>query len=142
MKKIVSCFIILNILIGLLSLSVSASNYIVSPYMNNGGSTSTEFTIDSAGKGTVSVYYYDGTKVVTGATIKTKIQKNFLFFFWTDVDIGVENNTWVDECVGHTYFGTHSVNLGSGTYKAIVEYTIRGTGGEPDVITQEIERTH
>ena len=106
------------------------------PYLSNPCKTNTNFVIDANGnaKTTALLEVYDDGMI--SATIKTKIQKRFLFFFWQDV------TEWIDETDENSYLASHSITVDSGTYKAIVEYTIRGTGGDPDVITDEIERTH
>ena len=135
MKKIISLVICMVIVFSSLGISSLASSEIT-PYYNNVADVETQFNIDSNGTARVIVFYDGDPDTITGATIKIKIQKQFLFFFWTDV---VE---WIDESNDSYHMFVHSIQVDSGTYKATIEYTIRGTGGEPDVITDTIERSH
>lgn len=135
MKKILSAIVCVIVLIGCIPLSVFASEAIT-PYYNNVVRQSTLFDIDENGIATVKASYVGQSGVTTGATIKTKIQKRFLLVFWSDVA------SWTDEATGHYYSNTHSTTVESGYYRAQVEYTIRGTGGDSDVITDELEYSY
>ena len=134
MKKGISFVLIVVVLLSF-SINILADSQIA-PCYDNVAMTDTIFNISSSGNAKVTVSFEGSPEIISGATIKTKIQKRFLFFFWQDV------TEWVDEVAGSYYTNSHSITVDSGTYKAIVEYTIRGTGGDPDVITDEIERTH
>ena len=98
--------------------------------------TDTDFNIDENGIARVSVYFNGYNDKTTGATIKIKIQKRFLLVFWNDVA------SWTDEATGYYYTNTHSTTVEKGYYRAQVENTIRGTGGTPDVITDELEYSY
>ena len=135
MKKILSAIICVVVLIGCIPINTFAVGEI-SPYYNNTQRTTTNFTISDSGVAKVRISYNGYKDTTTGATIKTKIQKSFLFFFWSDV------TSWTDEASGYYYSTTHSTSVDSGTYRAIVEYTIRGTGGSADVITEQLEYSY
>ena len=135
MKKIVTLLVCTLMLLSILPLSALADEGIT-PYYNNIALKDTHFEIDSNGTAAVRATFRGDRNVITSATVKIKIQKKFLFFFWTDV---IE---WTDETTENNYTVVHSTTVDSGTYNAIVEYTIRGVGGESDIIKDEIERTH
>ena len=123
-------------LIGCIPISAFASNFGMTPYYNNVQRTSTTFDINESGVATVKTFMNGYPDTTTGATIKIKIQKRFLLFFWSDVA------SWTEEATAHYYSNTHSVTVEKGDYRAQVEYTIYGTGGSPDVITDELERSY
>ena len=109
----------------------------ITPRYNNVNQIITDFNISSSGRATVYVSYSGTDGVTTGATITTKIEKKFLWW-WNDVD----NASWVDQVSGADFLTTHSVNLSSGgTYRCTYEYNIYGTGAT-DVISGEIEREY
>ncbi|MBO5206604.1 MAG: hypothetical protein J6C09_03360 [Clostridia bacterium] len=144
MKKCFETILCLVVCIcSMLTVSHAASDeYSLSPRYNNTVYETTAFVIDDSGKATVSVSYVGYSGITSGATIKIKLQKKFLLFFWQDVDIGTDNNTWVHEVTGDSYSASHTLNLSKGTYRVQVDYEIRGTGGGSDIITKEIERTY
>ena len=135
MKRVIALLMCIVLAVCALGINTLADTGI-SPRLNNVALKNSYFEINSNGTATVRATYSGDSDVITGATIKIKIQKQFLFFFWTDV---VE---WTDECSGNYRTVIHSTQVDGGTYKATIEYTIRGTAGEPDVITETIERTH
>ena len=135
MKKVFVCMLCMLMLFSYTTIPAVAADEGITPYYNNVISTRTQFNISTSGNATVTVYYDGISGVTTGATITTKIQKRTLGFIWTKIDIGTANNEWVDAVTGADYSNTHSVALpGSGTYRAVVEYEITGTGGATDVI--------
>ena len=135
MRRAISLVICVVIAISALSINVFASSKIT-PRYNNVSNTNTYFDIDSSGNAKVIASFGGDRSAITSATVKIKIQKRFLLVFWNNV---IE---WTDETTENNYTVVHSTNVGSGTYRATVEYTIYGTGGEPDVIKDEIQRTH
>ena len=134
MKRVIALLMCIVLAVCALGINTLADTGI-SPRLNNVADVGMQFSIDSNGTAKV-VAFFDGDSTTTSATIKIKIQKQFLFFFWTDV---IE---WTDETTEKSYAKSFSTQVDSGTYKATIEYTIRGTGGEPDVITDTIERTY
>ena len=136
MKKTILTIICTFILLGSVPLTALAFGEKISTFNNNVTQTNTSFNINSQGLATVTTDYTGYKSITTGATIKIKIQKRFLLVFWNDVA------SWTDEATGYHYSNTHSTTVESGYYRAQVEYTIRGTGGSPDVITEELERSY
>ena len=115
----------------------------VTPCYNNTAGTSTNFTITSAGKATISAVYNGNYGVTTGATVSSYIEKRTLGLFWTKVDIGEPNNEWVDTSTDYMDAFGHEFWLeDKGTYRATVVYEIRGTGGAADIIDYQQERTY
>lgn len=135
MKKMFINFICFIVIFSCVSTTVFALDEPgISTYANNTASTNTVFVIiDGVAYATISYNGYDG--ITTNAVITTKIQKRFLLFFWQDVD----GAYWTDYASGVYYSNSHSISVSSGTYRVQVEYTIYGSGGEADVITDEIE---
>lgn len=110
----------------------------VMPCYNNTMGTSTNFTITTAGKATISATYDGHSGVTTGATVTSYIEKRTLGLFWSKVDIGEPNNEWVDTSTDYADVFVHEFWLDAkGTYRATVVYEIRGTGGAADVIDFE-----
>ena len=96
------------------------------------------FSISSTGKAVVTSDYLGKDGLVTKGTIHTKIQKKF-GLIWITVDCG----EWTDTSTATSYSVSHTLQLlKSGTYRAHVEFTIYGTGGSPDHMTTNIERTY
>lgn len=72
--------------------------------------------------------------ITSGATIEIKLQRKVLFW-WTDVSGGA----WTDTI--NSYYGgvSHSLRLTKkGDYRAVFTITVRGSGGDPDVLTDTI----
>lgn len=110
----------------------------ISLYTNNVSSADTVFSISSTGKAVVTSDYLGKDGLVTKGTIHTKIQKKF-GLIWITVDCG----EWTDTSTATSYSVSHTLQLlKSGTYRAHVEFTIYGTGGSPDNMTTNIERTY
>ena len=71
------------------------------------------------------------------------IQKKFLGLFWTKVDIGTTDDEWVDSSTNVSGAFSHSVQLGSsGTYRAVFEIKMYGSGGATDTIEDKIEKKY
>lgn len=140
MKRIVSVILTLALFMGALSaFSVSASAVEIEPYLNNTSSTTTRFSISSTGKAQISMVCV-GDSNFTRVNIVSYIEKKTLGLFWTRVDIGTNNNEWKDSSNKNPYSQTRSTTLDSkGTYRAVVTYTVEGTGGSDDVIKDVVE---
>lgn len=142
MKRRILSFFLLIILLVTLTVFVSAAGTI-EPRYNNTALTSTNFTISTAGKATISATYNGYKNVTTGATVTSYIEKRTLGIFWSRVDIGQPNNEWVDTSTDYLDAFSHEFYLpNTGTYRAKVVYEISGTGGATDVINYEQERTY
>lgn len=125
--------------LGTISYAATGDDYVAMPRFNNTATTNTDFTIDGNGKATIQVSFVGYEGITTGATIKVKLQKKFLFFFWQDVDIGTNGKVLQYEVTGDYCFNSYTLSLSKGTYRVQAEYEIRGTGGSADVITEEVE---
>ena len=136
-RRIVSLVMMVMILCSL-ALSVAAAavpGADVMPCYNNTAATSTNFTITTAGKATISAAYDGIYNKTTGATVTSYIEKRTLGLFWSKVDIGEPNNEWVDTSTDYADVFGHVIYLeDKGTYRATVVYEISGTGGATDVI--------
>ncbi|MEA4831412.1 MAG: hypothetical protein VB118_02190 [Oscillospiraceae bacterium] len=94
----------------------------------------TVFLIVDTNNAVVNAYYCGYPGITTNGTIEIKLQKKFLFW-WTDVNNGQPNNTWTDTFTGYDGSVSHSLRLSqTGEYRALVTYTVYGSGGETDVI--------
>lgn len=139
MKKVFSIIFAILILTTTALPAFAANNSSeVQPYYNNTITTSAAFRISSTGYATASYSYSAYDNYFTSATVVTKIQKRTLGLFWKTVDINQPNNTWVDTWTSVDKNYSHSYQLtDSGTYRAVVEFTINGTNGPADEITKE-----
>ena len=102
----------------------------ISTYNNNTATTSTSFTISSAGKAVVYYEYFGYTGIATGATIEIILEKRSFLLFWNEVltdTITVSGENCADALVCHL--------TEKGTYRCTVKYTVSGTAGADDVIT-------
>jgi hypothetical protein len=121
----------------LVSFIMPSSALEISPCFNNTLMTQTDFIIESGGNATVCIDYTGYSGITTGANITSTIQKRVALFFWSDV------TSWSDTSSEYSYSNEHSYQLSStGTYRAVVQYTVYGTGGSPDIINETIERTY
>ena len=101
------------------------------------------FTISSNGTATVSLRCVGVSGVTTSIEAVTHIERQLLTNVWTKVDIGTENKEWVDSTSSYRLLASHSVKLSqTGTYRAVTTFTIRGTGGSPDVIVHHVTTTY
>lgn len=73
----------------------------------------------------------------TSIHVELYVEKRVLGIFWSRVEIGYTNNTWIDSTTSYIYSGVFDTALPStGTYRTTVTYTITGTGGSDDVIVK------
>ncbi|MBR7098597.1 MAG: hypothetical protein IKC59_04205 [Clostridia bacterium] len=138
MKKIICFVLCITTLLCSLSFSAFAAEAekdAIEPRYNNVAMTDSSFVILSNGSAEVTVAYYGSSGITTGATITTQIQKKVLGLFWKKVDIGVADNTWVENVSDHSFGTYYTVQLtDKGTYRAKIHYTIYGTAGPADEI--------
>lgn len=134
MKKITTILLVIVALCTMIIPAYASENE-VTPRFNNTIQVSTSFNIESDGLAVASYSFIGYTGIATKVVINSKIEKKFLWW-WNDVD-GAE---WVDEINDDVYAGEHTHQLTkSGTYRLVYEYTVYGTGGDPDVISNNIE---
>ena len=146
MKRRIVSIVLLVIILSTLTLAAMAAGNVdngVMPRYNNTAGTSTNFSISTTGKATITATYSGIASKTTGATVTSYIEKRTLRIFWSKVDIGQPNNEWVDTSSDYTDVFVHEFYLSStGTYRAKVVYEISGTGGATDVINYDQERTY
>lgn len=110
----------------------------ISPRYNNVNSATSVVDISSTGVVSINNIYSANSSILTKAVITTYIEKRTLGLFWSKVDIGQNNDEWVDTLYTNVYSGTHSHQLSkNGTYRATVEFVFYGSGGAADTITKE-----
>lgn len=96
----------------------------------------TEYIIVENGIATVTARYYGYSGITTGATIEITIQKRFMLFWWNDVDGG----HWIDTVSSSSGSVSHSLPVSSGTYRAVINYKVYGSGGGYDEITRTVDQ--
>ena len=136
-KRIFTLALVAIMLFALVVSTIATESGIM-PRLNNTASVETAFAIDENGEAIVSSICrgYDG--ITTRIVVETKIEKKFLWW-WNDVD----GASWTDETTQYYLNGDHSIQLTkSGTYRATFTFTVYGTGGEADVLTNEIEKKY
>lgn len=136
MKSLISFLLIVLTILSVYILPVSAEEQIVTPRLNNAILINTDFSISSSGLASIYVYYEGYKGITTGARIEVTLQRKTWGLFWSDVE------TWtrIPGTVSFTDCLTYQLTK-TGTYRAIVEYEIRGTG-ESDFHTFEHEITY
>lgn len=142
LKKLLS----FTLLICMLTVSLSSAKVYgseVMPRYNNTLTADVSTTVNSGGTMNIK-YLCTGIPDTTSKIVTTTyIEKQFLFIFWTRVDIGVTNNEWVQTIYNHYYSGTRTFKLPStGTYRTTVIYEVYGSGGSTDTITCQDEITY
>ena len=136
MKRTIAMLLSCLLLIGCIGLPVSAAETPeIMPYYNNVMKTSSSFSIDASGTGTVRASYAGLSGITESVTITIKIQKRSLGLIWTKVDIGVPNNEIVvtSTNVNDTFIYTIPLDT-TGNYRAVISYTITGSAGADDTI--------
>lgn len=134
--RFLTFFLTVILMISVFSSIVSAADFTV--YYNNTATADTSASVSITGLLTISNRFTGFPSITTHAVITTYVEKRFLGLFWSRVDIGQTDNEWVDTIYDYTYVGGHTFQLTStGTYRVTAEYTIYGSGGDPDVITCE-----
>ncbi len=129
-KTLVAIFLIA--IMSLTSLTAYAAEGGISPRLSHANNATCSFSATSTG-GYINVRYY-GLDSFVRADLTVKVQKQFLWLFWTDV---TEWSTSSASTIGNI---SHTLPLnGSGTYKATFTLTITGNNGTVDTITETIE---
>ena len=129
-KPLIAIFLIA--IMSLSSITALASTEGPSPRLSHTENGGFSFSATANG-GHVDVTYY-GYDSFVRADLTVKIEKNFLFFFWTEI------GTWSASCTemeGH-FFHTFTLD-GSGTYRASFTLKVTGNDGTVDTITDVIE---
>lgn len=115
----------------------------VMPCFNNAATVSTNMSINSSGKMTITYNVAGYSSLTTKIVITTYIEKRTLGLFWTRVDNGQTDDQWVDTIKDYKYNGVRYYNLSSsGTYRVTVKYKIYGSGGSADNVEHEIKDSY
>ncbi len=134
MRKITKTLIavLLITILSMTSITSFASNDSVSPRLSHLGHAVFSFSATANG-GYIDVTY-DGYESFVRADLTVKVEKQFLFFFWTEVDTWSATNYENEGDFVHTFTLT-----GSGTYRASFTLKVTGNDGTVDTVTSEIE---
>ncbi|MBQ7352393.1 MAG: hypothetical protein IJW54_00130 [Clostridia bacterium] len=139
--KRIGSFVVVAVMLFALLIPVSAANVTspeIAPCYNNTASTEIVFVIDENGVASVSYTCIGYRGIVSSIKTEIQIQKK-VGTSWADV----EGASWIDESSVYFCTNTHDYQLSeTGTYKAVVTFTVSGSGGAADVITREIEKTY
>ena len=140
MKKTAKTFLVLALSLVMLLMGIPTSaagtDTGISPRLSHMGGGAFTFSAHETG-GHVDISYEGYSDSFVQATVTVKLQKKFLFFFWTDVDEWSATST---ELWDNFY---HCFELdGRGTYKATMRLEVLGTDGTVDVIEDSIESTY
>ncbi len=134
MKKITKTLvaILLIAVMSMTSITAFASTDSVSPrlsHMSDG-----VFSFSATANGGYAEVMYEGYDSFVRADLTVKVEKQFLFFFWTEVGTWTASSTDIEGYFFHTFNLT-----GSGTYRASFTLKITGNDGTVDTVTSEIE---
>jgi len=122
--------VIILLFSSVLSVSAAAAEG-VEPRLNNTNDVTANFVIIDANNAVISATFEGHRGITSNATIKIQLQRKVLFW-WTDVD----SASWTDSF--NNYYGTasHSIRLSkTGEYRAVIDFTIYGSGGTPDTLS-------
>lgn len=137
MKKITKLLVVMLLIaiLSMTSITSFASDQGISPRLSHTSDATFSFAATANG-GYIDVTYY-GYDSFVRADLTVKIEKQFLFFFWTEVDTWSTSSTEMDGMFSHAFTLT-----GSGTYRATFTLTITGNDGTVDTIPSEIEDSY
>lgn len=139
MKKIVKTFMLISLamIMCLTSMPIYASEAEsgISPRLTHTNAASYSFDATSS-IGYISVDYTGVAATFVSAKLTVEVEKQFLFFFWNEVDTWTATNT---ELLGDFYY--EMPLTGAGTYRATFTLEVTGTDGTVDVITDTLEST-
>ena len=123
--------------IAMSTFSAFASAQMIEPYFNNTVTASNLASVSSSGELTITNSFAAGETVFGKAIITTYVEKKVLGLFWSRVDIGQNNNKWIDVIYENVYTGFHYFQLSDkGTYRVTTEFVVFGSGGPADTITR------
>ena len=136
-KRIITLALLAIMLFAMAVPSFATDNGVM-PCLNNTSSTESIFVITDDGEAIVSYICFGYEGITSRIVVEIKIQKKVLWW-WNNVD----GASWTDETTEYYLNSEHSIQLSkSGTYRAVITYTVYGSGGEADVLTDEIERKY
>ena len=134
MKKITKTLVALFLIaiMSMTSVTAFASNEGIMPRLSHMEDGSFTFVATADG-GYVDVTYY-GYDSFVRADLTVKIEKSFLFFWWTEVSTWSASST----ALNGVFYNTLPLD-GSGTYRAKFTLLITGNDGTVDTIERTIE---
>ena len=137
MRKITKTLIaiLLIAILSMTSITSFASTEAITPRLSHTNYTNLSFSATANG-GNIYVTYL-GNDSFAQAELTVKIEKQFLFFFWTEVDTWSAIHSDTSGQFLHTFTLT-----GSGTYKATFTLKVAGKDGTVDTITKSIESSY
>lgn len=137
LKKTTILLLCLSLLLALF-VSPAMAEEGVSPRYGNVSTHRFFFTLNTDGTYEMRIICFADPTVYTSAVAHVTLQRKGLLW-WNTVYEETDENTYAD--MSFTYSGTVTK---AGTYRAIMELTVYGTGnanGDPDVLSETIERT-
>ena len=140
MKRMIT--VILSVLMlwcGCVSVYASDANAGVAPCLDNAYDASFTFVVTDPGVANFVVSYYGNPDTFMVAKLTVTFEKRYLGVFWRTVDIGTENNEWVEYCGDQLgdFIGNVTMD-GTGTYRANFTLTIYGPD-TADVIEETMQ---
>lgn len=139
MKKIVKIIMLISLamIMCLTSMPIYASEAegTISPRLTHTNDASYSFNATSS-IGYISADYTGVAASFVSAKLTVKVEKQFLFFFWSEVGTWTSTSTDLD---GIFYY--EMPLTGAGTYRATFTLEVTGTNGTVDVMDSVIEST-
>ena len=137
MRKITKTLvaILLIAVLSMTSITSFASDEGIDPCLSHANNANFSFAA-SANGGYIDVTYY-GYDSFVRADLTVKIEKQFLFFWWTEVATWSASNTDTDG----EFYDTLPLD-GSGTYRATFTLTVTGNDGTVDTIPSVLEDSY
>lgn len=137
MKKFVKTLMLvsLSLIMSLSSMPIYASEAegSISPRLTHTNEASYSFDATSS-VGYIYANYTGVSATFVSAKLTVKVEKQFLFFFWNEVDTWTATST---EVLGRFY---HEMPLtGAGTYRATFTLEVTGSDGTVEVLDTVIE---
>ena len=138
MKKITKTLVavLLIAILSMTSITSFANEQGISPRLSHTEGANFSFSATANG-GYIDVTYYGYDDSFVRADLTVKIEKRFLFFWWTEVDTWSVSSNNIDDHFFHTFNLT-----GSGTYRATFTLTVTGNDGTVDTIPDVIEDSY
>lgn len=134
MRKITKTLIgiMLIVVLSMTSITSFASEQGISPRLSHTEGANFSFAATANG-GYIDVTYY-GYDSFVRADLTVKVEKNFLLFWWNEVDTWSASSTEPEDMFSHTF-----TLDGSGKYRATFTLTVTGNDGTVDTIPDVIE---
>lgn len=123
-------------ILSMTSITSFASDQGISPRLSHTSDAAFSFSATANG-GYIDVTYYGYDDSFVRADLTVKIEKQFLFFFWTEVATWSASNTDIEG----EFYDTIPLD-GSGTYRATFTLKVTGNDGTVDTIPDVIEDSY